>query len=54
MTGYIVYRCAKIGWMQSPQNEVAVSHHATARAAYEEACRLKQNDPHHSYVVGGA
>jgi hypothetical protein len=51
---WAVYRCAKLGRGQKPQDEVLVSGHISPGEAMDEANRLARADRAHSYVVGAA
>ena len=49
---WTVYRCDLIKRGFRPENEIAVSDHATSGEAMDEANRLKRLDRAHSYTVG--
>jgi hypothetical protein len=49
-----VYRCDKLGFLETPKNEVLVSRHASLREAMGEANRLSRLDRKHTYMVGMA
>ena len=51
-TLWAVYRCDKIKRRGAPQNEVAISFHATAGEAMDAANREQRADRAHSFVVG--